>query len=108
MEKKYVVILAIIIAALIVFNMAVYTVDETKQVVVLRFREIVDMVEDSGLHFKVPFIESIEVFEKRLLEYDAAPKEIITQDKKTLVVDNYARWRIADLQSFYERVRTEN
>ena len=101
-------ILVGIFAAVIFLNSLFYTVDETEQVVVVRFGEIVNTVTEAGLKIKLPFIESVEVFEKRLLEYDAAPKEIISQDKKTLVVDNFARWRISDLTTFYERVRTEN
>jgi len=97
-----------IFAAIIFLNSLFYTVDETEQVVILRFQEIVDTKTEAGLYFKLPFVESVEVFEKRLLEYDAAPKEIISQDKKTLVVDNFARWRISNLTTFYERVRTEN
>ncbi len=108
MEKKIMYILVGIFAAVIFLNSLFYTVDETEQVVVVRFGEIVNTVTEAGLKIKLPFIESVEVFEKRLLEYDAAPKEIISQDKKTLVVDNFARWRISDLTTFYERVRTEN
>lgn len=108
MEKKYIILVVTVLVALIVLNMTVYTVNETEQVVVLRFGEILDVVKDPGLHFKIPFIQNIEVFEKRLLEYDAAPEVIITQDKKNLDVDNFARWRIADLKTFYESVTTEN
>ena len=108
MEKKIMYILVGIFAAVIFLNSLFYTVDETEQVVVVRFGEIVNTITEAGLKIKLPFIESVEVFEKRLLEYDAAPKEIISQDKKTLVVDNFARWRISDLTTFYERVRTEN
>ncbi len=108
MEKKIMYILVGIFAAAISLNSLFYTVDETEQVVVVRFGEIITTDTEAGLKIKLPFIESVEVFEKRLLEYDAAPKEIISQDKKTLVVDNFARWRISDLKTFYERVRTEN
>lgn len=108
MKKKNVVILVVVFAALIALNMSVYTVDETKQAAVLRFGEIIKIVEEPGLHFKIPFIWNIRVLEKRLLEYEAASTDIITQDKKYLVVDNYARWRISDLESFLESVITES
>lgn len=108
MKKKNVVILVVVFAALIALNMALYTVDETKQVGVLRFGEIINIVEEPGLHWKIPFIWNIRVLEKRLLEYEAASTDIITQDKKYLVVDNYARWRISDLESFLESVIDEN
>jgi len=108
MKKKNIVILVIVIAAFIALNMVLYTVDETKQVAVLRFGEIIKIVEEPGLNFKIPFIWNIKTFEKRLLEYEAASTDIITQDKKYLVVDNYARWRISDLESFLESVIDEN
>ncbi len=109
MERKKSTVVAIaVLVALILLNSLMFSVDETEQAVVLRFQEIVETVTEAGLHFKLPFIETVEVFEKRLLEYDAAPKEIITNDKKTLVVDNFARWKISNLTTFFERVRTEN
>ena len=108
MQKKSVIIVLIFVAAFIVLNLSFYTVDETQQAAVLRFGEIIDIVTEPGLHYKIPFIWNVELFEKRLLEYEAASTDIITQDKKKLVVDNYARWRIADIQQYYERVRTES
>ncbi|MFC1553649.1 protease modulator HflC [candidate division KSB1 bacterium] len=108
MKKSAMSMIIIAVAAFILINMAVYTVDETKQAIVLRFQEIVRLVPEPGIHLKLPFVESVGIFEKRLLEYDAAPKDIITQDKKTLRVDNFARWKIIDLKTFYERVRNEN
>jgi len=106
--RKQTIIPIAIIAVLIVFNMSVFTIDETQQSVVLQFQRIVKEIQDPGLHFKIPFIQSVDVFEKRLLEYDSAPREIITQDKKTLVVDNYARWKIINPTRFYETVRNES
>ncbi len=98
----------IFIAIFLLLNSSVFTVDETQQGVVLQFQRIVKEVKEPGLYFKIPFIQSVEFFEGRLLEYDSAPKEIITKDKKTLVVDNYARWKISDPTKFYETVRNEN
>lgn len=65
--------------------------------------------KDPGLHFKLPWpYYSIIKFEKRLLQYDAQPREIITRDKKTLILDNYARWRIVDPVQLLRTVRDEN
>jgi len=108
METRKIIIIVAVLAVLIVLNMSVYTIDQTEQVVVLRFGEIIDIIQEPGLHFKIPFIWKIEVFEKRLLEYDAPAREIITQDKIRLSVDNYARWRISNLRLFRERLITEN
>jgi len=108
MKKKNIFILVVVIVAFIALNMVLYTVDETKQAAVLRFGEIIKIVEEPGLHFKIPIIWDIKPLEKRLLEYEAASTDIITQDKKKLVVDNYARWRISDLKRFLESVITES
>jgi membrane protease subunit HflC len=69
----------------------------------------VKVVKDPGLHFKWPWpFQSITKFEKRLLQYDAQPREIITKDKKTLILDNYARWRIGDPIKFLQTVKNES
>jgi membrane protease subunit HflC len=57
-----------------------------------------------GLHFKIPFVQNVIFFDHRILEYDAQPAEILTKDKKNLVVDNYSRWRISDPLLFYRTV----
>jgi membrane protease subunit HflC len=101
----------LIIAALIgiyIFK-PLYTVDETEQAVVLEWGvNPVKVAKDAGLHFKWPWpYQSIIKFEKRLLQYDAQPREIITKDKKTLILDNYARWRIEDPIKFLQTVKNE-
>jgi membrane protease subunit HflC len=66
-------------------------------------------VQKSGLYFKLPWpIQSVSVFDKRLLDYDASPEDITTSDKKKLTLDNYAKWRIVDPLTFLETVQTEN
>jgi membrane protease subunit HflC len=64
-------------------------------------------VREPGLYVKIPLIQSVEYFDKRLLLYDAAPKELLTRDKQQLVVDNFARWRIVDPLNFYRTLRNE-
>ncbi|MBA7636468.1 Modulator of FtsH protease HflC [subsurface metagenome] len=61
-----------------------------------------------GLHFKIPLVQKVRRFEARVLEYDAEAKPIITQDKKHLVIDNYARWKIIDPLKFYQTVGSES
>ena len=87
-----------------------YTVDETEQAVVLEWGvNPVKVSKDAGLHMKLPSpFQSVIKFEKRLLQYDAQPREIITKDKKTLILDNYARWRIGDPIKFLQTVKNEN
>jgi len=101
------VIVVLAILALILLGSVFYTVDETEQVVVTQFGQFVKTVREPGLHLKIPFIQQITVFEDRILEYDAAPKEVISRDKKAIVMDNYAKWRISNAQKFYESLRDE-
>ncbi|MCP4726400.1 MAG: protease modulator HflC, partial [bacterium] len=106
--NKPILIAGIIVILVILAYGGFYTVDEAEQAVVLQFQKIITEVTEPGLHFKIPFIQDVEKFEKRILDYDSEPKEIITQDKKTLVVDNFAKWQIVDMKTFYETVRNES
>ena len=86
----------------------VFTVDETRQVVILQFGEPVRIIKTPGLHFKLPApLQVAQHFDDRLLEYDVAPEEILSKDKKSLIVDNYVRWRIVDPLLFLQTVQTE-
>ena len=86
----------------------VFTVDETRQVVILQFGEPVRIIKTPGLYFKLPApLQVAQRFDDRLLEYDVAPEEILSKDKKSLIVDNYVRWRIADPLLFLQTVQTE-
>jgi len=84
---------------------SLFTVDETEQAIVTQLGKPIRDVNQPGLHFKIPLIQKVRRFEARVLEYDAEAKPIITQDKKTLVVDNYARWKIIDPLKFYKTAR---
>ena len=86
----------------------VFTVDETRQVVILQFGEPVRIIKTPGLHFKLPApLQVAQRFDDRLLEYDVPPEEILSKDKKSLIVDNYVRWRIIDPLLFLQTVQTE-
>lgn len=92
----------------ILFLFVVYTVDEKEQVVILQMGKPVRIVTDPGIHFKLPWpIQSVVTYEDRLLDYDSAPTEILTKDKKYLIVDNYAKWRIVEPLKFMQVVRDE-
>ena len=88
-------------------KMALFTVDETEQVIVTQLGKYVKSVKEPGLYFKLPLVQVVHRFEKRVLEYDASAAKIITKDKKHLMLDNYARWRIIDPLKVYETVRNE-
>jgi membrane protease subunit HflC len=106
--KKGTLLIIIIVAILFLANLSLFIVDETKQAIVLQFGKPIRVISEPGLNFKLPFIQNVVFFEDRLLVYDAAPTEIITKDKKTLIVDNYARWRIIDPLKFLQTVRDLN
>ncbi len=100
--------LVIVFAALVILGQAAYTVSETEQVVITQFGEPVgDPVVSPGLHFKLPFIQRSNFFEKRFLEWDGNPNQVPTRDKRFIWVDTYARWRIVDPLLFFQRLRDE-
>ena len=108
MNRSTTVLLVVLLGALVVLGQTAYTVSETEQVIITRLGEPVgDPVVRSGLHFKVPFIERINVFEKRFLEWDGNPNQVPTKDKRFIWVDTYARWRIVDPLLFFQRLRDE-
>ncbi len=101
-------LLVILVIALIGTSMVTFTVDEKESIVITQMGKPVRTIVEPGLHFKLPYpFQTLHVFDDRLLEYDSAPTEIITKDKKNLVVDNYASWRIIDPLKFMQTVGTE-
>ncbi len=105
---KGLILTGIVLVGLLVLVDAVYVVSETNQVIITQFGEpIGGAVTSAGLHFKAPFIQKANYFEKRWLEWDGDPNQIPTRDKKYIWVDSYARWRISDPLVFFQRVRDE-
>ncbi len=98
----------IAVALFLVFSGAFYTVEEGQQAIVLQFgRPVGETVTQAGLHFKLPFIQEVRRFEKRLLIWDGEPNQIPTKGREFIWVDTTARWRIADARKFLESVATE-
>lgn len=96
------------IGAILVFlgSTSIFIVDETEQVVVLQFGKPVRIITKPGLHMKAPFpFQEKNVFDNRLLEYDSPPEEILSKDKKSLIVDNYVRWQITAPLQFLKTVQ---
>ena len=84
----------------------IIVVDETEQIVILQFGKPVQTITNPGLNFKFPApIQVSNSFDKRLLEYDVPPEEILSRDKKSLIIDNYVRWRIVNPLLFLQTVR---
>jgi len=90
-----------------------YTIDQTEQVVITQFgRPVGNAINqgtesEAGLHFKLPFVQTVNRFEKRILEWDGPPSEMTTRDKLFIVVDTFARWRIADPLKYFQSLRDE-
>jgi membrane protease subunit HflC len=105
-NKSIVIIVAIIILFILGFS-AFYRVDQTEYALVVQLGKPIKAVKTPGLHFKTPFLQQVIFFEKWLLIYDSAASEIITRDKKKLVVDNYAQWRIIHPLKFYQTVKNQ-
>ena len=84
----------------------VFVVDQTERAILLQLGKPVGNADYSpGLHFKLPFVQNVIFFDSRVLEYDAPAAEILTKDKKNMVVDNYSRWKIVNPLLFYRTVR---
>ena len=107
LPKKTIALLVLVLVLVFALNSFFFKVREDRQVVVTRFGKPVRVLRDAGLNYRVPFVEQLTFFDRRLLEYDSNPTEIITQDKKSLVVDNFSRWRIIDPLQFLRTVRNE-
>ena len=95
-----------LILILLLFGLStVIIVDETEQIVILQFGKPVRTLKEPGLNWKLPApLQTSNSFEKRLLEYDVPPEEILSKDKKSLIIDNYVRWRITDPLLFLQTV----
>ncbi|MCA9774793.1 MAG: protease modulator HflC, partial [Myxococcales bacterium] len=98
----------VLLLALAAFGLyaSVWTLRENEQAIVVQLGDPRREVKDAGLHFKIPIIQNVVKFEKRLLTYDASPREVLSLDKKTLLVDNYAIWNIVDPLRFFQTLRS--
>jgi len=95
-----------LVIMLAVGSQSVFVVHQTQKALVLQLGDPLDKVYMPGLHFKLPFIQRVEYFNARILDYDAPPAEALTVDKKAIVLSNYARWHIEDPLQFYRTMRT--
>ncbi len=108
MTPRTMIQIAALVAVLVVLSSSAYQVHEVNQVIITQFGNPVgDPVTEPGLHFKVPFIQQANYFEKRFLEWDGNPNQVPTRDKRFIWVDTYARWRIVDPLRFFQRLRDE-
>ena len=111
MKKSHLFAAAVFAVALVLFLIlsgAFYTVDQTEQVIITQFGQPVGApITEPGLHFKIPFVQSVNSLDKRFLEWDGAPVAIPTRDKTYIHVNTFARWRIEDPKLYFVRLHDE-
>jgi len=101
-------IIVVVVAILLVLSGTFYTLEEGQQAVIVQFgRPVGEAVTEAGLHVKLPFVQGVRRFEKRLLTWDGDPNQIPTKGREFIWVDTTARWRIADAKKFLENVASE-
>ena len=100
--------IVVVIAAIFVLFNSLFIVDQRQQAIVTQFGNPVRTIKEPGLGFKVPFVQTVILFDKRILELDAPPEEVIASDRRRIVVDAFARYRISDPLRYYQSVRIES
>lgn len=106
MKKRTVTLIAVVILAVIVLSGCFFTVREDEYACTVRFSKIIATTSDAGLHFKLPFVDSVKYFTKATQLYDIPPSEVLTSDKQNMTVDCYILWSIGDPKLFYQRLGT--
>ena len=102
MKKKTVILLAVLILAAVCLFNSVYTVEENEYGCTVRLSKIISTTDEPGLHFKVPFLDSVKSFPKATMLYDIPPSEVLTADKQNMTVDCYVLWSVSDPLKFYQ------
>ena len=106
--KKFTIPVALLVAAVLIMTRSAFTIDQAEQGIIVQFGEpIGDVISVPGLHWRVPFIQQVRRFDKRLLDWDGDVSQIPTLGREFIIVDTTARWRIADPLQFLRSVRDE-
>ena len=105
MKKSGIFLIILLLIALIAVN-SLFTVRENEFACTVRFQKIIDTTDEAGLHFKIPFIDSVKYFTKATQLYDIPPSEVLTSDKQNMTVDCYVLWSISDPKLFYQTLTT--
>ena len=100
-------LLVVILLLFVLGSSPLFIVDVTQTAIVVQLGKPVRTITQPGLRFKVPFIQEVTYFDKRLLDYDSSAQDVITQDKKTILIDNFAKWRITDPLKVYQAFQTQ-
>ncbi|MBQ8834772.1 MAG: protease modulator HflC [Oscillospiraceae bacterium] len=102
MKKSAVFILIVLLLAIVLGLNSLFTVRENEYACTVRFSKIIDTTDEAGLHFKIPFVDSVKYFSKATQFYDIPPSEVLTSDKQNMTVDCYILWSISDPKLFYQ------
>lgn len=100
--NRTIIALALVGALLVTAASSLFTVHQTQQVLITQFGQPIRVIRDPGLHVKLPFIQSVITFDRRLLDYDAAGEEVILGDQRRLIMDSFTRYRIVDPLLFFQ------
>ena len=101
MKKISIISIVLIPIIAILASSSLYTVNETQVAIKLRLGEIVTIEKEPGLKYKTPFVNNVIFFDKRIQTLDSSPESFLTVEKKTVIVDSFVKWRIADVKKFY-------
>lgn len=103
-QNKLIAVAALALLAYVIVNSTIYSIDEREKAVVVRFGQVIRYDDTPGIHFKTPLLETVKVYDSRILTMDAEPQPFLTKEKKSVIVDSYVKWRIADLLKYYVSV----
>ena len=99
------IIMPVLLVVLFLGYSSVFRVYQWEQAIVFKFREIERSVVEPGLHFMIPWVNTVQKFESRLLNFDQEPQRFLTSEKKDVIVDYYMKWRISNVEDFYTATR---
>ena len=106
--RSLIILGVVVVIGLILLRQSLYIVDETEQVIILRFNEVINTRTDPGLYAKAPFVDTVVTFDKRVLRIDATPVAMPDKEKQNLIIDSYARYKIVDPVQFRKTLQTQN
>src|SRR6516164_2546422 len=97
-------VIALIVVLVIFADSSLFTVDQTEQVLITQLGQPIRVITDPGLHAKTPLVQTVISFDRRLLDYELPPEEVILGDQRRLIVDGFVRFHIADPLRYYQAV----
>ncbi len=106
--EKYIKYIILSVAIIFIAINSLFTVKQSEQAIVLQFGELVKVIKEPGLHFKLPFINNVDYFDKRLLNVMDEERELIAKDQKRVIISAYAKYKIIDPLKFYQTVRGQS